>query len=198
LKKRKALAPVRSEEELQKVLFIQKSVTRAAEKELLALAMLNKEPGRYIRAGRALLKKYADYPTLTEHARSPKLSNVYKWGATFGVAAVVGSLVVGAAKALLPKSGANFRRLFLTLLAALDRPSGALVVEEGSGDEVEALISLSIAYGIAARWKDQTVLTPVGRRVLMHLSDAARFIEEMAEAHGRFQPVENAGKPSIH
>ena len=185
---KKLLVPIRSEDELQKVLFIQHSCTRAAKNEILALAIDNREPEKYIAASKRLLEKYAAYPTLTEFAKNPKLNNVYKWGATFGVAALVGTFVIEEVKALQPQFGSALRQMLLIILKGLDESDRtSLPMEAEAKDAVELLIAMSVAYGLMVRIKDKVALTPTGKRVLMHLVDTARFIEEMGEAHEKFQ-----------
>jgi hypothetical protein len=185
---RKPLVPIRSEDELQKVLFIQRSCTRAAKNEILALAMDNREPEKFILAAKALLEKYAKYPTLTEFAENPKWANVYKWGATFGVAALIGSLIIEEVKALQPQFAPALRQMLLVILKGLDQPEReSLPMEAEAKDAVELLVAMSAAYGLMVRVKDKVALTVTGKRVLMHLADAARFIEEMGKANKKFQ-----------
>lgn len=184
MSKKKALIPLDSKEELQKILFIQQSVTRAAKNEMLAMAIDTQEPEKFLSAAKALLAKYAKYPTLSEFAANPKLSNVYKWGATFGVTALVGALVIEECKTLHPALAPELRRIFLQLLMGLDQPGSEIKADTNA---VESLIAVSIALGLAGRNKKRVVLTPVGKRVLRHLVDAARFIEEMTAAHAKLQ-----------
>jgi hypothetical protein len=214
-RKKKKLVPIRTEDELKKVLFLQQTITRAAEKELLAAAMLNPDPEKYILAGRDLLDKYAKHPTLSEFVKNPKLSNVYKWGATFGVAALIGGLVVESVKALQPRLAPSLRRMFLLLLKELDQPTHVnftaflwielrlqfnkdnlsyAAMETDLKNTIETLATVSSMYGLVTRNGDRTALTPTGKRVLMHLVDTAQFIDEMAQAHAEFQ-TEFQNKP---
>jgi hypothetical protein len=213
---KKLLAPIRSEDELQKILFIQRSCTRAAENEILALAIDNREPEKYIAAGKKLLDKYATYPTLTEFASNPNLANVYKWGATFGVTAVVGSLIIEGTKVLQPKFAPALRRMLLLFLKELDQPEHKNFTKYLWGElrmgfvkdylpettpiqweidrmqtdlrlAIETLTLVCSQYGLVISDGEKALLTPTGKRVLIHLVDAARFIDEMTKAHGKFQ-----------
>ncbi len=186
--KKKPLIPIKTEDDLRKILYIQRSCTRAAKNEILALAIDNWEPEKYIVAGGKLLDKYAKYPTLTEFSRNPQLSNVYKWGATFGVAALVGTLIIEEVKALQPQFASALRGMLLVTLMALDQPEcKSIPMEAEAKDAAELLVAMSVAYGLMIRVKDKVALTPTGRRVLMHLADTARFIDEMTKAHKKFQ-----------
>lgn len=208
---KRALVPVRTPEELQKVLFIQQSVTRAAANEMLALAIDAREPQKFLKAAKALVKKYAEYPTLTEFAASPKLANVYKWGATFGVTVVVGAFIIEECKTLHPKAAPVLRRALLLLLKELDQPkhkdftaflwgelrlgfakdsiAETVQVHRDLSNALESMVAVSVALGLMARKGDKTSLTSVGKRILMHLADTARFIDEMTKAHAKLRLV---------
>ena len=68
-----------------------------------------------------MLENYARYPTLSEFAKMPHLADGSKWGATFGVAALVGSLVLRNAQTLL-RTEASLLPTYLFLLAASTGP----------------------------------------------------------------------------
>jgi len=207
MKKRNLLIPVKSADELQKILFIQRSCTLVAKNEMLALVIRNRDPEKYILAAKKLLAKYASYPTLTEFAADPKLTNVYKWGATFGVTALVGGLILQEVGALQPEFVPVLLRAFLLLLKELDQPEhkslvelliGELKVEHISTWQaerirlalaglVETFVAVSAQFGLMTQGKEKAALTPTGKRVLMHLASAARFIDEMNKAHEKFQ-----------
>lgn len=204
---KKKLIPIRSADELQKILFIQRSCTQVAKNEMLALVMRNREPEKYILAAKKLLAKYASYPTLTEFADDPKLSNVYKWGATFGTAALVGGLILQEVGTLQPEFAPVLLRAFLLLLKELDQPEHKSLVELLIGELraehisawqperirlalaglAETFVAVSAQFGLMTQGKEGAALTPAGKRVLMHLASAARFIDEMNEAQGKFQ-----------
>jgi hypothetical protein len=199
VKQKKPLVLVRTPSELQKILFVQQSVTQAAKKEMLAIAIDIREPEKFIHAAKGLLDKYATYPTLTEFAANPKLTNVYKWGATFGVTALVGAFIIEECKVLRPKLAPILRRMFLLLLKEMDQPGRKsltvlfgesfrmLVPEADLTNAAESLVVVSSALGLMVRSGDKTALTPTGKRVLMHLADAAGFIDEMSKVHAKLQ-----------
>src|SRR5208282_2287644 len=95
-------------EHLKKVLYIQRQITRKAADELEAVAsdnVLDADPEppevkKLMKEEADLLAMYAMRPTLTEWAQQGGLEQVgfYEgastWGATFGVAILVGELVL--------------------------------------------------------------------------------------------------------
>jgi hypothetical protein len=206
---KRTLVPIRTPQELQKVLFIQQSVTQAAKNEMLALVIDAREPQKFLRDAKVLLKKYAEYPTLTEFAASPKLTNVYKWGATFGVTAVVGAFIIEECKTLHPKAAPALRRMLLLLLKELDQPRHkdfiaflwgelrmgfakasipeTVQMHRDLSNALESMVAMGAALGLMTRNGNKTSLTPVGKRILMHLVDTARFIDEMTKAHAKLQ-----------
>lgn len=203
-----AVAPVRSQDELLKLLFIQASVARQASKEMLAIAAnprLSSKPELFIAAEKRLLDKYAKYPTLTEFAEDPQLANVYKWGATFGVASLVGLLIVEEVRHLQPHFAAVARQLYFLLLKELDMPQHKYLVESLGealklpaksktaahgllAQLVEAYVMVSVQFGLMGPAEANVSLTPMGKRVLLHLADAHRFIEETARAQAELWP----------
>jgi hypothetical protein len=204
-----AVAPVRSKDELRKLLFIQASIAQQASREMLAIASnprLSGTPELYVAAQKRLLEKYAGYPTLTEFAQDPQLTNVYKWGATFGVASLAGLLVVEEVRHLQPHFAAVARQLYFLLLKELDQPQHKYLVEAlGKALKlpaksarstngllarlVEAYAVVSIQFGLMSAAPGLS-LTPTGKRVLLHLADAQRFVEETAQAHAKVRPAE--------
>ena len=106
------------------------------------------------------------------------------------------------------------RHLFLILLSELDSPQHEYLIEPlekalrikvtSEGQEitpeqrkeyirgmvnqfVETTVALCEGYGLMKVKKGGVVITPVGKRVLLHLADAARFVEDMTKAHNKFQ-----------
>lgn len=212
MRKKKSLVLIRNPDDLQKILFIQASITRAVKNEMLALAIDLRDPEKYIQAGKRLLEKYATYPTLAEFAKSPKLANVYKWGSTFGVAALVGILVIEEVKTLQPRFTPALRQIFLLLLKELDNPQHKYLIDpliqtlgvrvvienvdtsmrgdflrQAMSNLVESFVLVSMHFGVVTLMRGKVSLTPTGKRVLAHLADTARFIEEMGLAHTAFQ-----------
>lgn len=210
------LIPIRNAEDLKKILFIQKTVTEQAKNEMLAVATDGiqdpKTAKAFIAEERKLLEKYANYPTLTEFADSPDLTNGAKWGATFGVTILVGGLIIKEVETRLPHMKPVLRHMVMLLLKELHKPEHRYLIEpleqnlkinsksmaEGQRSAVKRQIVMELAdviIGVGSRYglmtkKDGTVMiTPVGRRVLFHMVDAQRFIDEMSKAHIRFQAI---------
>lgn len=166
-----------------------------------------------------LLEKYANYPTLTEFKVMPHLHDGAKWGATFGVTLLVGELVFEKVKQLHPHFAPVIRQMFVVLLSELENPSPenetlldplekALrfkVTTEDGGEVaedrqrafirnlvhglVESFVIVGVEYGIILAQEAGYSITPLGKRVLLHLLDAAKFIDEMTKAHTKFQAV---------
>ncbi len=210
------LIPIRNAEDLKKILFIQKTVTEQAKNEMLAVATDGiqdpKTAKAFIAEERKLLEKYANYPTLTEFAESPDLTNGAKWGATFGVTILVGGLIIKEVETRLPHMKPVLRHMVMLLLKELHKPEHRYLIEplennlkmnsksmaQGQQSAVKRQIVMELAdviIGVGARYglmtkKDGTVMiTPVGRRVLFHMVDAQRFIDEMSKAHAHFQAI---------
>lgn len=104
------------------------------------------------------------------------------------------------------------RHMVMLLLKELHKPEHRYLIEpleqnlkinsksmaEGQRSAVKRQIVMELAdviIGVGSRYglmtkKDGTVMiTPVGRRVLFHMVDAQRFIDEMSKAHIRFQAI---------
>src|SRR5574337_608111 len=126
------VAPIRNLEELKKLLFIQRIVTQQAKDELLGTVSDGVHPVApqvFMAEATKLLEKYVSYPTLSEFAANPSLANVYKWGATFGVTALIGGLILGEVAVMQPQFEPVLRPMFLALLAELDNPQHEYLIE---------------------------------------------------------------------
>jgi hypothetical protein len=162
-----------------------------------------------------LLTKYAQYPTLTEYQLLPNSYDGFKWGATFGVTLLVGEFIFEQLKMAHPHFTPVVRQLFVLFLSELDNPQHEYLIdpleksvklfkitEEGKevspekqkvikrnlvNQFVETTVTLSEGYGIVKVKKGGVVITPLGKRLLLHLVDAAKFIEDMTQAHSKFQ-----------
>lgn len=208
------LVPINSVDELKKILFIQKTVTDRAKNEMLSIAtdgMGNpKAAPAFIAEERKLLTKYANYPTLSEMSAEPDaLMNGTKWGATFGVAILVGGLIVEELKRMQPHLEPVLRHMLLLLLDELNHPRHKYLVEpmeksltitskaapgkeqaikrQVCTDLADAIIAVGTQYGIVSAKQSGIALTPLGKRVFLHMVDAQRFVQEMGKAHVRFQ-----------
>src|ERR1700739_515277 len=157
-----------------------------------------------------LLEKYAKYPTLTEFQLMPHLYDATKWGATFGVTLLVGELIFEQLKICHPDFAPVIRPLFILLLSELENPQHAYLIEplekhlrfkitteEGgnvSEEEkrryvrdlvnqfVETTVNLAEGYGILDVKTGGVAINELGKRVLLHLVDASKFVEEMTKA----------------
>jgi hypothetical protein len=119
-------------DDLKKVLFIQRQITRKAHDELEAVAsdnILDADPDpskvkRFMKEEADLLASYAMRPTLTEWAQQGGLtqSGLYEgastWGATFGVAILTGELILEQIRQMHPPLSAAVKGVFLSLLSA--------------------------------------------------------------------------------
>jgi hypothetical protein len=208
------LVPINSMDELKKILFIQKTVTEQAKNEMLAVgtdgAGNPKAIPAFIAEERKLLTKYANYPTMSEMSAEPDaLMNGTKWGATFGVAILVGGLIVEELKRMQPHLEPVLRHMLLLLLDELNHPRHKYLVEpmersltitskaapgkeqaikrQVCTDLANAIIAVGQQYGIVSVKKGGTALTPLGKRVFLHMVDAQRFVQEMGTAHVKFQ-----------
>lgn len=135
-------------EDLKKVLFIQRQITRKAHDELEAVAsdnVLDADPDpsqvqKFMRSEAALLASYAMRPTLTEWTVQGGLeqSGFYEgastWGATFGVAILTNELILEQIRHVHPQFGMAIRGVFLSLLAAEAQAQGQL--DEGELENI--------------------------------------------------------------
>jgi len=210
----KPLLPIHSVEELKKILFIQKTVTDRAKAEMLSIATDGvgnpKAAPQFIAEERKLLEKYAAYPTLSEMSAEPEaLMNGTKWGATFGVAALVGGLILEELKRMQPHLEPVLRNMLMLLLDELNYPRHKYLIEplernmtitskanptkaaaikrQVCTDLANAMIAVGTQFGIVKPKQGGVMLTPLGKRVFLHMVDAQRFIQEMSGAHIRFQ-----------
>ena len=183
-----AIVPINSKEELEKVLAIQKAVSDRARIELASpdpdLPQEEEVTAeRFTGYAGRLLEKYARYATLTEYTYAPHLADSVKWGATFGVTALVGALILDHARRLMGVHS-DLRLEYLKFLDMLAEPGWAQI-------DMNALMRvfaiLSDAYGLVWADGDSLALTVVGKRVYLHLLDAAKFVQETAEATRRFR-----------
>jgi uncharacterized membrane protein (DUF485 family) len=236
---------IRDVEDLKKVLLRQKLCTRQAAEELAKIASnenlqaVEGEPEEkqkekvftIIKAEQLLLEKYAMYPTMTEFNAMPNTPDLaIKWGATFGVALLVGELILEQVKQIQGTFEAALRSLYLILLVELDNPTSEYMIEpleraikvelkDKSGKPlspdrqvafkrqlirqlIEAFCLVSVSYGVMDAHKGGAYsLTPLGRRVMLHLIDAQRYITLISDAHKRFQgekPTDPAEEPPLN
>lgn len=213
--------------ELQYILGLQRSVTRQA---TLALDEIikgvatdeNKDDEEYIsritmQRETELLEKYARLPTLTELDRNPMLRNIAQSGATFGVAAIVGEVILAHLRVMVNVFPHAHRMLLMVMLAEFDKPvsedidlvdtfvrsmkvelseSVGVITEEERRrllramlrKVAEAMVLVCNQYRLIENIRDEGwILTSLGQRVMAHLFDAQRFIDSVADAHRRLQ-----------
>jgi hypothetical protein len=97
------VAKIESIEDLYRILTLKRIISRRAYDELLAIAgdrvLKNTAPTdedalHFMGEEKELLRKYANYPTLTEWEMMPNLRTGTKWGSTFGVTVLIGELIL--------------------------------------------------------------------------------------------------------
>lgn len=176
------VASINSKDELQKLLAVQTIITSSAVKEITAWGDFT-EPAKFVAYAAKVLEKYARYATLTEFKLTPNLVDSEKWGATFGVTSIIGSLVLEQARQLL-RVESDLRLEFIRFLADLDE-RGNKPLDMNALNRIFAVLSES--YGIVWTNGDKISLTVVGRRVYLHLLDAMKFIDDVTEAAQKFQ-----------
>jgi len=178
------IVPINTKEELQKVLAIQKAVSDRARIELASAPEVpDFAPEAFTGYASKVLEKYARYPTLTEYQRAPHLADSMKWGATFGVTALIGALILEHARRLLGVRN-DLRLEYLKFLDTLAEPGNGKL-EMDALQRVFAI--LSDTYGLAWAEGDSLSLTVNGKRVYLHMLDAAKFVEEASEATQKFK-----------
>jgi hypothetical protein len=176
------VASISTKDELQKLLAVQRIITSTAVKEITAWGDAT-DPAKFVQYAAKVLEKYARYATLTEFKLTPNLADSEKWGATFGVTAIVGALVLEQARQLLHVNS-DLRLEYLRFLADLDE-RGNEPMDMNALNRIFAVLSDS--YGVIWTSGDKISLTVVGRRVYLHLLDAMKFVEDVFEATRKFQ-----------
>lgn len=122
-------------EDLKRVLFIQRQITRKAHDELEAVAsdtLLDtsdpEQVQKYMKEESELLRSYAMRPTLAEWAQQggPEVESTGTWGASFGVAILTGELVLEQIRQMHPQFAHAVRPIFLSLLTVTSQMKGAI------------------------------------------------------------------------
>lgn len=131
-------------DDLKKVLFIQRQITRKAHDELEAVASDNlldadSDPikvKKYMKEEAELLASYAKRPTLTEWCREGGMehggfySGLYdgapSWGATFGVAILTSELVLEQVRQMHPQFSPAIKGILIALLTAETQMKGSM------------------------------------------------------------------------
>ena len=221
------LLTIRSIPELQDALSQQRTFTRKVLEELDTLgAQLPDEasPEEEIKVAAELkareyhlLARYSELPTLTEFQQLPALRGMSYAGGTFGVAAVVGEVLLSTVRGIAPGFVRLHRIIMLLLLKEMDDPTSAdsdlvdpvvrfmrlqmheslsklgeeersKLVHETVRPLVQAMLLVLYEYGVVEIPDANGYrLTPVGKRVFLHLFDVQRFIDAVSAAHIRLQ-----------
>lgn len=188
-KKKRGVVSIHSKEELEKVLTIQKAVSDRARIELVSGSPAT--PQEFVESAAKTLEKYARYPTMTEYKLAPSLVDSEKWGATFGVTALVGALILDHARQMIGVRS-DLRLEYLRFLDALAAP-GAAKIDMDALTRVFTVLSEN--YGIVWTNNNSLSLTVAGKRVYLHMLDAAKFVEEASKAANKFKEVKESSIP---
>jgi hypothetical protein len=221
------LLEMRTVEDLHRAIQLQRTVSRNVTQEIDELIKgvsteENQHDDEYharimMQREQELLIKYAHKPTLIEHERFPALRLGEPAGATFGVATVMGEVMLANVRALTPVFPRAHRTLFFVMLNEISKPNSddgdlidtfmrAMTIELKDQDWsvteqerkrllramitplAEAMVMVALQYGMIDQVRDGGyVITSVGARVLLHLFSAQKFIEAISEAHTRLQ-----------
>jgi hypothetical protein len=217
---------IRTVEDLHKSILLQRSVTRKVTQELddiikKVVTEENKDDDEYLARmfmehEVQLLTLYATRPTLIEYERSPSLSGVMEAGATFGVTAIVGDVLLANVRILADVFPKAHRSLLLILLDEISKPSSedvdlvetmmrSMRIELATNPDpdehqrlvramltplAKALLTVMLKYNLLAQPNGEDegyIVTALGQRVLLHLFAAQKFVEAVTEAHHRLQ-----------
>ena len=163
-----------------------------------------------------LLAIYAAKPTFSEFNATPELEDLLPWGQSFAVAALVGEVILPHIEAAQDAFKKEHRRLLTLLMRELSTPDDRDVVEalmshlkvkladtsmtpEQKHVAVYKMVRSLAEVMVLTLMEYQLVeeaegpegpsyrLTPAGHRVMLHLIDIQRFMEDVLEAHARLR-----------
>jgi len=213
-------------EDLSRILTLKRIISRRAGEELLNIAgdkVLEGNPNpshedtlQFIKEEQELLRKYANYPSLTEWNLMPELHAGSKWGSTFGVTILVGEVILENMHQQHPGLPISaLQKILMTVLGELNKPTAPYLIdsvqrytkfnlERQDGQPLnendrnlfvrqilahllEDLITILEKYGLVEGKETGIALTPLGHRVLLHMKDASDFVVILTEAHTRLQ-----------
>ena len=235
------LETVQTLPDLLKLISKQKTITdksvRELHKEMDSTHLLFK-PDRTLTDGssqeitrrvHALLFRYASLPTLKEFELNPKgVLDGFSWGASFGVAAIVGSVFLNSWSEIFPEFKNIIRAVMMRVLEEqskaekeedstpmIDRilPDMKFSIRDQNGVEivgeqrnkimysrVAALLQLMaqvlVTYGILELDEEEmdlgeeqisAKLSPLGRRVFLHLKDVEEYVAQISELYPRLK-----------
>jgi hypothetical protein len=198
-------------EELQQAIRMQRTATAKTILELHGAVTCVDDPVVAAAQVIHLLSSYAVLPTLTEHQKSMPMRGAYKQGATFGVALIVGELMLKQVRQVTDSFPRAHLMLLIHLLSGMQPGVDAAELlagymtfglEEGLSplqkqEQTVMLVSqlADTLMGIAEQYQLietleplHSTVTPLGLRVALHLLDAHQFVNDVVEAHQRFQP----------
>jgi DNA-binding transcriptional LysR family regulator len=137
-----ALVHIQTLDELKKILFVQRLISRQAKEELLSVSndeliedlkgnKLQTKVNQCIEDEKNLLVKYVNYPTFSEFNQSKALLNLTQWGSSFGVAVLINELVLEQTRL---RIGSNpfldsLRKIYVLILKELHDPRATDIVE---------------------------------------------------------------------
>lgn len=180
-------------EDLKKVLFLQRQITRKAHDELEAVAsdnVLDADPDpakvkKFMKEESELLTSYAIRPTLTEWVYNSGISdtNLFggtnAWGATFAVAILTSELVLEQVRAMHPQFAPTIKSVFLQLLAAETQMKTTL--DEGELENVVMKFNVTKPDGTPIN--DESIK----KQILAGLTDLVSTIVATGLEYGLFE-----------
>jgi hypothetical protein len=146
-----------------------------------------------------------------------------KDGGTFGVSAIVGECILANVRGIDPRFVKAHRHLLMLILREIDNPTNGasdlvavalkfmrIHLDEDKAPQteeerarvlyglmrplVEIFLLVLEEYSVLESHENQGwTLTAIGRRVMLHLFDAEKFIEHVAEVHKNLQQSGEAG-----
>jgi hypothetical protein len=169
---------------------------------------------KLLEAEKALLKKYANLPTLSEFASDSAYKKTHKWGSTFGVAVLVQELILEKVYKTQKQCLTSLPKMLTLILQEMTDPKfnflyecleknitykissdvqvsdeqKKTLIENLSIKFIETFMNIGKTYGICENITGAVhSITPLGSRVLLHLIDSQVFVDNVIDAHKKFQ-----------
>jgi len=204
---------INSIEEFAQVLLMQRTATAKAILELNGAITGDTAVETSIQSAIRLLSSYAAMPTLTEHEKSEHIQGAYKKGATFGVALIVGEMLLKQLHTMV-ETDSDMDLLMLIMLLREVAPgvnpaellmqyiqfdfSNKQLTEDERREKSEGILGpvATILSSLAETYElidgvgpFNLTVTPLGKRVALHLVDVYQFANAIVAAHHRFKPT---------